>query len=133
MPEPLKIALVGYGQIARSHTRTMTREGHKLRWVIGRVPEWTEAFAQGHNFEKPSTHLADALSDPAVDAVILCTPSEQHAEQTEQCLSAGKHVLVEIPLAMSFAEGQRLADQARAAKLAVMVAHTHRYQGAIRR
>ena len=129
----LKIAVVGYGQIARSHTRTMGREGHTLRWVIGRVPERTEAFAQEHGFEKHSTNLAEALTDSDVDAVILCTPSEQHAEQTAQCLAAGKHVLVEIPLAMSFAEGQRLAEQARAARLTVMVAHTHRYQGAIRR
>ena len=133
MPEPLNVAIVGYGQIARSHTRTMTREGHALRWLIGRVPERTEQFARENGFEKHSTTLSDALSDPALDAVILCTPSEQHAEQTEQCLSAGKHVLVEIPLAMTFAEGQRLAELARKAKRTVMVAHTHRYQGAIRR
>jgi 2-hydroxy-4-carboxymuconate semialdehyde hemiacetal dehydrogenase len=133
MSDTLRIAVVGYGQIARSHTRTMGREGHALRWLIGRVPERTEAFAREHGYAKHSTDLGDALSDPDVDAVILCTPSEQHAEQTEQCLNARKHVLVEIPLAMTYAEGQRLAEQARVAQRTVMVAHTHRYQGAIRR
>ena len=133
MSDALRIAVVGYGQIARSHTRIMGREGHALRWLIGRVPERTEAFAREHGYEMHSTNLADALSDPDVDAVILCTPSEQHADQTEQCLNAGKHVLVEIPLAMSYAEGQRLAHQARVVERTVMVAHTHRYQGAIRR
>ncbi|HEU5318306.1 MAG TPA: Gfo/Idh/MocA family oxidoreductase [Chloroflexota bacterium] len=133
MSDPLRIAIVGYGQIARSHTRIMAREGHQLRWLIGRVPERTAAFAQEHGFARHSTNLDDALSDREVDAVILCTPSEQHAAQTEQCLRAGKHALVEIPLAMTFAEGKRLADLARETGLTVMVAHTHRYQGAIRR
>ena len=71
MADALRIAVVGYGQIARSHTRTMKRDGHSLRWLIGRVPERTEAFAQEHGYAKHSTDLADALSDPDVDAVIL--------------------------------------------------------------
>ena len=131
--DPLRIAIVGYGQIARSHTRTMARDGHALRWLIGRVPDKTAAFAHEHGFARHSTDLGDALSDAEVDAVILCTPSEQHAAQTERCLRAGKHVLVEIPLAMTFAEGRRLAALARETGMTVMVAHTHRFQGAIRR
>ena len=133
MPEPLRVAIVGYGQIARSHTRIMKGDGHTLAWLIGRVPERTVAFAQEHGFARHSTNLDDALSDENVDAVILCTPSEQHEAQTERCLRAGKHVLVEIPLAMSYQGGQRLADLARETGLTVMVAHTHRYQGAMLR
>ncbi len=129
----LRVAIVGYGQIARSHTRIMKQEGHDLRWLIGRVPEKSAAFAEEHGFARRSTDLQDALSDPQVDAVILCTPSEQHEAQTEQALRAGKHVLVEIPLAMTFAGGQPLAQMAREAGLTVMVAHTHRYQGAMQR
>ncbi|MGI8424269.1 MAG: Gfo/Idh/MocA family protein [Chloroflexota bacterium] len=133
MTEPLRIAVAGYGQIARSHTRIMAKEGHELRWLVGRVPERTEAFARENGYAHHSTDLTAALSDADVDAVILCTPSEQHAAQAEACLHAGKHVLVEIPLAMSYAEGQRLAELARHTKRTVMVAHTHRYQGAIQR
>jgi 2-hydroxy-4-carboxymuconate semialdehyde hemiacetal dehydrogenase len=133
MTDRLRLAIVGYGQIARSHTRIMKQEGHNLRWLIGRVPEKTAAFADEHGFGRHSTDLQDALSDPQVDAVILCTPSEQHEAQTERALRAGKHVLVEIPLAMTFAGGQRLAQMARETGLTVMVAHTHRYQGALQR
>ncbi|HEU5317301.1 MAG TPA: NAD(P)-binding domain-containing protein, partial [Chloroflexota bacterium] len=61
MSDPLRIAIVGYGQIARSHTRIMAREGHQLRWLIGRVPERTAAFAQEHGFARHSTNLDDAL------------------------------------------------------------------------
>ena len=131
--DALGIAVVGYGQIARSHTRIMKGEGHALRWLIGRVPEKTQAFAQEHGFARHSTSLDDALSDPETDAVILCTPSEQHEDQTDACLRAGKHVLVEIPLAMTFQGGRRLAALARETGLTVMVAHTHRYQGAMQR
>lgn len=133
MADRLRVAVVGYGQIAKSHTRSFQRDGHELAWLIGRVPDKTAAFAQEHGYARHSTDLEHALADGAVDAVVLCTPSEQHAAQTERCLAAGKHVLVEIPLAMSFAEGQRLADRARATGLTVMVAHTHRYSPALQR
>lgn len=133
MTTPLRVAVVGYGQIARSHTRSFKQDGHELRWLIGRVPEKTAAFAQEHGYTQHSTSLDDALSDEAVDAVVLCTPSEQHAEQTERALMAGKHVLVEIPLAMTYPEGKRLADLARETGKTVLVAHTHRYQGAMQR
>jgi len=131
--EPLRVAIVGYGQIARSHTRIFTQDSHELRWLIGRVPEKTEQFSQEHGFARHSTRLEDALEDPRVEAVVLCTPSEQHATQTEACLRAGKHVLVEIPLAMTFSAGQQLASLARETGLTVMVAHTHRYQPAMQR
>jgi 2-hydroxy-4-carboxymuconate semialdehyde hemiacetal dehydrogenase len=133
MNDRLRLAVVGYGQIARSHTRIVRGEGHHLAWLVGRLPDRTAAFAQEHGYARHSTSLDDALADPDVDAVILCTPSEQHAEQTERCLRAGKHVLCEIPLAMTFAAGRRLAELAHQTGRALMVAHTHRYQGAMRR
>ncbi len=132
MPEPLRLAVVGYGAIADLHTRIMAREGHRLAWLVGRVPERTAAFAGKYGFARHTTDLTQALHDPDVDAVILCTPNEQHAPQAAACLAAGKHVLVEIPLAMSYAEGRALAETARRENLTLMVAHTHRFQGAMR-
>ena len=129
----MHVAVVGYGQIARSHTRILAAEGHHLDWLIGRVPERAAAFAQEHGYARHSTRLEDALESESVQAVILCTPSEQHGAQTAACLAAGKHVLVEIPLAMSYVEGRGLAESARRKGLTLMVAHTHRYQGAMRR
>jgi 2-hydroxy-4-carboxymuconate semialdehyde hemiacetal dehydrogenase len=133
MVDGLHVAVVGYGQIARSHTRILAGEGHHLDWLIGRVPERTAAFAAEHGYARHGTSLEAALRDPAVEAVVLCTPSEQHAAQTAACLAAGKHVLVEIPLAMSYVEGRGLAETARRKGLTLMVAHTHRYGGAVRR
>lgn len=132
MSDPLNIAVVGYGQIARDHTYIFQEDGHRLAWLIGRVPERTADFARQHGFACHSANLDDALADPAVDAVVLCTPSEQHEAQADACLRAGKHVLVEIPLAMTYAGGARLAEMARQSGKTVMVAHTQRYFGAMR-
>jgi 2-hydroxy-4-carboxymuconate semialdehyde hemiacetal dehydrogenase len=128
----LRFAVAGYGQIAAAHTRRLAGDGHRLEWLVGRVPERTEAFAREHGYARHTTDLATALADPALDAVVLGTPNQVHAEQTAACLEAGKHVLVEIPLALSYAEGRQLADLARRTGLTLMVAHTHRFQGAMR-
>ena len=117
---------------ATSHTRTFGADGHHLRWLIGRVPERAAAFANEYGYGKHGTDLEAALNDRSVDAVILCTPSEQHEAQALACLDAGKHVLIEIPVAMSAAGATRVADRTRASGLSAMVAHTHRYHPGIR-
>jgi 2-hydroxy-4-carboxymuconate semialdehyde hemiacetal dehydrogenase len=132
MTDRLGLAVVGYGMTATSHTRTFGADGHHLRWLIGRVPERAGAFANEYGYGKHGTDLEAALNDRSVDAVILCTPSEQHEAQALACLDAGKHVLIEIPVAMSAAGAARVADRTRASGLSAMVAHTHRYHPGIR-
>jgi 2-hydroxy-4-carboxymuconate semialdehyde hemiacetal dehydrogenase len=130
--EPLTIAVVGYGQVAGFHVRLLAGDGHRLSWLVGRLPDRAAAFADRHGFAHHSVDLCDALNDPRVDAVVLCTPNQLHAAQAVACLEAGKHVLVEIPLAMSYAEGQAIADLARRTGLVAMVGHNHRYLGGMR-
>ena len=60
-----------------------------------------QAFAAEYGFARATTSLDEVLDDSALDAVIICSPSEAHADQTERALRAGKHVLCEIPLATS--------------------------------
>ena len=132
MTAPLSLAVVGYGMTAQSHSRTFNADGHHLRWLVGRVPERAKAFAEQHGYAYHGASLDDALSDPEVDAVVLCTPSEQHEAQAIACLDSGKHVLIEIPIAMSLRGAQRVAEKARASGRVAMVAHTHRYHPGIR-
>jgi 2-hydroxy-4-carboxymuconate semialdehyde hemiacetal dehydrogenase len=129
----MNICIVGYGMTGQSHARIFKQEGHRLHTAVGRLPDRTEAFARQWGFQRHTTDLQAALADPEIEAVVLCTPSEQHAAQTELALRAGKHVLCEIPLAMSFEEGRRLAQLARRQGRVLMVAHTHRYYPAMRR
>lgn len=128
----MSAVIVGYGTTAHSHARILRQEGVALESVVGRVPEQTEEFARGQGFRHWTTDLSAALARPGVDVVVICSPSALHAEQAEQALLAGKHVLVEIPLAMSHPAAERLTRLADQRGLTLMVAHTHRYGPAIR-
>ncbi len=133
----MNLCMVGYGTIAKAHTAAFRDEGVTLDTVVGRLPERGAAFASEQGYARSTTDLAEALARPEIDLVAICSPSEAHAAQTEQALMADKHVLVEIPLAMTYTEGRLLAGLARERGKTLMVCHTHRYrsqtQGAKRR
>jgi 2-hydroxy-4-carboxymuconate semialdehyde hemiacetal dehydrogenase len=127
----MKLCLVGYGSIARSHLQALAGEPVVWGTVMGRVPEATAAFAAEFGFERHTTDLAEALSDPTIDAVLITSPSDLHAEQAEQALRAGKHALVEIPLATRLSDVDRLDALAREKDRRLMVCHTQRYYPAL--
>jgi predicted dehydrogenase len=71
------------------------------------------------------------LQDPRVEAVIIATPAETHAALAARALTAGKHVFVEKPLALTYRDGLQLVRQARAAGLTLMVGHILEYHPAV--
>ncbi len=100
-----------------------------IRWWGGyrkRRRHSPEQFGYAHH----TTNLAEALAARQPEVVCIASPSEAHAGQVAQALRAGAHVLVEIPLAMSYTEGHTLAGLAREKGRVLMVAHTHRYRSA---
>jgi 2-hydroxy-4-carboxymuconate semialdehyde hemiacetal dehydrogenase len=126
--QTLTLAFVGYGSIAAAHARALRELGGvRFDSVVGRRPEATEQFARDWGFGHWTLSLAEALARPGLDAVIICSPSEQHAGQSEQALAAGKHVLVEIPLAMNQPDAERVTMLAERTGLCLMVAHTQRF------
>ncbi|MGH2457554.1 MAG: Gfo/Idh/MocA family protein [Chloroflexota bacterium] len=127
----MNLCLVGYGSIARSHMQALTGEPVTLQTVMGRVAESTAEFAAEFGFPRHTTDFDEALADPSIDAVLITSPSDVHADQTEKALKAGKHVLVEIPLATSLAETDALARLAREQNRRLMVCHTQRYYSAL--
>ena len=134
----LKIAILGYGAIAREHALSLRRIGQgpldvdiNLSGVMGRLPAPTRAFADEFGAALATTDLDELLADAEIAAVIVCSPTDRHAEQTERALRAGKHVLCEIPLATSLAETDRLIDLAERSGLRLMVCHTQRYTAAL--
>jgi 2-hydroxy-4-carboxymuconate semialdehyde hemiacetal dehydrogenase len=96
------------------------------RWLIGRRPEATQAFAERWRFAHHSTRFENALNDDQVDSVVITTPHALHAGQAMGALQAGKHVLVEIPLALSLADARRVIDAADKNDRRLMVCHTMR-------
>ena len=134
----MNVGLIGYGSIAREHSRAIlaiggTPEGRDLRLagVMGRQAAPTEAFAREFGMARAVTDLDELLADPEIGAVVVCSPTDLHAAQTERALRAGKHVLCEIPLATSLADTDRLARLAEEAGRRLMVCHTQRYQEAL--
>lgn len=130
----MNVGLLGYGSIARSHVRAIqalqardARVELRLRGVMGRLAEPSRAFALEHGIPRATTDLDELLAHRELDAVIVCSPTDLHAEQTERSLRAGKHVLCEIPLATSLAETDRLIELAERLDRRLMVCHTQRY------
>jgi len=128
----MNLCFVGYGAIAGVHAGICRDLGHVLHTVVGRVPASTESFAREWGFQRHTLSLEQALGQRDIDAVIICSPSELHESQARQAIEAGKHVLVELPLAMSYRGGAALAELGRRRRAIVMVAHTMRYMPAVR-
>ncbi|MDE3008872.1 MAG: Gfo/Idh/MocA family oxidoreductase [Acidobacteriota bacterium] len=124
----MRIALAGAGAFGIKHLDALTRvEGVEVTAVISRRLEQAQEVASRYGASVAGTHLNEALERDDVDAVILCTPTQMHAEQAVATLRAGKHVQVEIPLADSWADAQLVADVQRETGLVCMVGHTRRF------
>jgi 2-hydroxy-4-carboxymuconate semialdehyde hemiacetal dehydrogenase len=104
----MNVCMVGYGMMGAWHSEALQRTDAALHTLVGRRPEAAAEFAQRYGYRRWTVSLDEALADPAVDIVILATPSEQHEAQAIACLEAGKHTLIEIPIAMSLAGAERV-------------------------
>lgn len=94
--------------------------------VVGRRLEPTQQVAAEYGIGHATTDLAEALQKP-VDAVILATPTQMHTSQAIQCMEAGKHVQVEIPLCDRLVDGEAVAAKQTETGLVCMVGHTRRF------
>ncbi|MFC5357702.1 Gfo/Idh/MocA family oxidoreductase [Azospirillum himalayense] len=102
-------------------------DGIEVVSVVGGEPDDIEGFAKARGIPHWTKDLAESLERSDVEAVILATPTPVHAAQAIQCLEAGKHVLVEIPMADSLADAERLVAAQRASGLVAMAGHTRRF------
>lgn len=125
--DPLGIGIVGAGFIADSHAQAA--QGHpglRLAAVTDRNPVAAATLAARYG-ATVSADLDALLADPAVDLVIIGTPNDTHAELALATAAAGKHLLLEKPLALSAADSQQVVNAFAAAGLTLMVGHTHRH------
>lgn len=124
----MKIALAGAGAFGEKHLDGLKNiEGVEVVAVVGRRLEPTQQVAAKYGIPHATTELAEALAQPGLDAVILCTPTQMHAAQAIQCMAAGKHVQVEIPLCDSLADGEAVLAKAQETGLTCMAGHTRRF------
>ena len=124
----MKIALAGAGAFGEKHLDGLRNiDGVEVVSLVGRRLEATRAVADKYGIGHVTTDLADSLARDDVDAVILCTPTQMHAAQALQCMDAGKHVQVEIPLADSLADAESVLAKQQETGLICMVGHTRRF------
>jgi predicted dehydrogenase len=127
---PIRVALVGLGYWGPNFARIANEHAEvELAWCCDRSETALELPKRRFPHVRRTTDVADVLSDDSVEAMIIATPTATHAELSLAALEAGKHILVEKPLAPSVAEIDRIAA-ARGDKV-VMVGHTFVYNSAI--
>jgi len=124
----IRIALAGAGAFGTKHLDAIGKiDGVRAVSLVGRDLAKTEEVARQYGIGHVTTDLAESLARPDVDAVILCTPTQMHAAQAVQCLRAGKHVQVEIPLADSLADAQAVVNAQKETGRVAMCGHTRRF------
>ena len=124
----MNICLAGAGAFGIKHLEALAKiDGVKVVSLVGRTREATQEVARKFGIAHAATDLGESLTRPEVDAVILATPTQLHAAQAEQCLRAGKHVQVEIPLADSLAGALAVDRAQKETGLVAMVGHTRRF------
>ena len=123
------IAIVGAGYMGRTHATAWT----ELECDIAYVCSPSGATLAEAPLATGVTDIAIALADPAVDIVSICTPTPTHRDLAVRALSAGKHVLLEKPIALSIADALAISAAASASERTLMVAHVVRFFEGYRR
>jgi predicted dehydrogenase len=129
--QPIRIAQVGYGywgpNLARNFAQLPDAE---LTYVVDANPAARATAQRLYNCKTVAT-IEEALADPQVDALVLATPARTHHDLALAALTAGKHLLIEKPLAMSVAEGRSIVAMAAQQKRVLMVGHVFEYNPAV--
>jgi 2-hydroxy-4-carboxymuconate semialdehyde hemiacetal dehydrogenase len=124
----IKVALAGAGAFGIKHLDGIKLiDGVEVVSLVSRELAKTKEVADKYGIGHVTTDLAESLALKEVDAVILCTPTQMHAAQAIQCMKAGKHVQVEIPLADSLKDAQAVVTMQKQTGLVAMCGHTRRF------
>jgi len=125
----MRICVAGaYGAFGMKHLDALANiEGVEVTSVMGPTADKIEAFAKERGIGHWATTLEDCIARDDVDAVILATPTQMHADQAVACMEAGKHVLIEIPFADSLADSQRVVEKQKETGLIAMSGQVRRF------
>src|SRR5579864_2836248 len=124
----MKIALAGNGAFGTQHMKAIQNiPDIEVVSITGGRPAGTEEFARTWKIPHWTTDLGESLQQPGVEAVIIASPTQIHAKQAEAVMRAGKHVLIEIPIADSVADSERLVQARRENGVVGMAGHVRRF------
>jgi predicted dehydrogenase len=129
----VRVALLGSGWIMRFHARGVLEHGDRLVAASNWREESLARLATEFGVPRTTTRWEDLAEDPEIEAVVIATPNALHAPRATACLGAGKHVLVEKPMATTLAEADAMVAAAEASAGSLMVAHCWRFHPDVRR
>jgi predicted dehydrogenase len=129
----VRVALLGAGWAADRHARgVLAHPRAELAAAANWRPESLRSLAERHGILRTTTDWRELVADPDLDAVIVATPNVLHAPQAVASLEAGKHVLVEKPMAASLAEAEQMLEAAGRSRGRLMVGHCWRFHPDVR-
>ncbi|MDD1780765.1 Gfo/Idh/MocA family oxidoreductase [Enterovibrio sp. ZSDZ35] len=124
----MKIIMVGEGAFGHKHLDALKNiDDVEVVSVAGGVEDSTKATAEKYGIAHWTLDLQEALAQPGVEAAIITSPTPIHAKQAIEVMKAGKHVMVEIPMADSLADAQAVCDAQEETGLVAMAGHTRRF------
>jgi 2-hydroxy-4-carboxymuconate semialdehyde hemiacetal dehydrogenase len=124
----MKVCLAGHGAFGIKHLEAMAKiPGIEVATLAGSNMESARQVAQQWKIPHWTADLAESLAQPGIEAAVLTTPTQLHAAQGEQCMRAGKHVMIEIPMADSVADSERLVRVQNETGVVAMAGHTRRF------
>ncbi len=124
----MKVCLAGHGAFGIKHLEAMAKIPNiEVISLAGSNVDAAREVAQQWKIPHWTANLAESLALPELEAVLLTTPTPLHAAQGEQCMRAGKHVMIEIPMADSLEGAERLVRVQRETGLVAMAGHTRRF------
>ncbi|MFN3149666.1 Gfo/Idh/MocA family protein [Bremerella sp.] len=133
--KPLRIGLVGYGFMGRTHSNGYKRVPDffpeleyqpVLKAVCGRSEDKTKAFAEQWGYESYETDWNKLIARDDIDAIDICTPNDTHGPISIAAAKAGKMVLCEKPIGMSTAEGEEMVKAVEDAGVANTIFYNYR-------
>jgi len=124
----MKICVAGQGAFGIKHIEAVKNiPGIEVATLAGGSADSTREVAEKYGIPHWSTNLGECLAQPGVEAAILATPTQMHAKQAVQCMRAGKHVQVEIPMADTVADAEVIVKVQKETGLVAMAGHTRRF------
>jgi 2-hydroxy-4-carboxymuconate semialdehyde hemiacetal dehydrogenase len=124
----MKVGLAGQGAFGIKHLEAIQKiPGIEVITLTGGNQEATKEVAEKFGIPHYTGDLAESLKQPGLDAMLLATPTQMHASQAIQCMRAGKHVMIEIPMADNLKDSEAVVTVQKETGLIAMAGHTRRF------
>jgi 2-hydroxy-4-carboxymuconate semialdehyde hemiacetal dehydrogenase len=124
----MKVGLAGQGAFGVKHLEAIQNiPGIEVITLVGSSSATAEEVARKFQIPHWTGDLAESVKQPGLEAMILATPTQMHAKQGVECMRAGKHVQIEIPISDSLADAELLLKTQKETGVICMGGHTRRF------